>query len=65
MMLRIKIFFLLCNTMNVLEKAIKKFTDVQAKKMLILRQLQIPLLHLTQSLVLVNALQKIVAVVLA
>ena len=48
--------------MYALEKAVRKITDVQAKKKLILRQLQVPLFHLIQSLVLVNALQKIFAV---
>ena len=41
------------------KEAVRKFTDVQAKKMLVLRQLQVPLFHLIQSLVLVNAFQKI------
>ena len=47
--------------MNALKKAVKKFTDVQTKKMLILRQLQVPLFHLNQSLILVSALQKLIA----
>ena len=41
------------------KEAVRKFTDVQAKKMLVLRQQQVPLFYLIQSLVLVNALQKI------
>ena len=44
------------------KEAVRKFTDVQAKKMLILRQLQFPSFHLIQSLVLVSVLQKIFAV---
>ena len=41
----------------------RKFTDFQATKMLILRQLRVPLFHLIQSLASVNALQKLLAVV--
>ena len=47
--------------MNALKKAVKKFTAVQTKKMLILRQLQVPLFHLIQFLILVSALQKLIA----
>ena len=43
------------------KEAVRKFTDVQAKKMPILK-LQVPLSHHIQSLVLLNALQKIFAV---
>ena len=50
--------------MNALEKAVRKFTDFQAKKMLILRQLRVPSFQFIQSLVLVNELQKIFAVFL-
>ena len=45
------------------KEAARKFTDFQATKMLVLRQLRALLFHLIQSLTSVNALQKILAVI--
>ena len=44
------------------KEAARKFTDFQATKMLILRQLRVPLFYLIQSLASVNALHIVLAI---